>query len=32
MQSIGLAKTHAHKTSKSLICKKEKTKCNYLTK
>ena len=32
MQSINLVETYAYGTSKDLLCKKEKTKCNNIIK
>ena len=32
IQSIVLMETYAYRTSKDLVCKKEQTKCNYITK
>ena len=32
MQSIDLIETYAYETSKDLICKKEKSKCNNIIK
>ena len=32
MQSIDSIETYVHQTSKDLICKKEKTKCNNIIK
>ena len=32
MQSINSIKTYAYRTSKDLVCKKEKSKCNNIIK